>query len=82
MSATPRRFVLVRHEDETGVSTEQGAAPGATVAWGVTFPDGVTVTRWCVSEIRQTAVFASIADVKAIHGHGGKTQVEWMDTDG
>lgn len=76
---TPRRFVLVRHEDETGVSTEQGAQPGQVVAWGVTFPDGVTVTRWCVSEIRQTAVFASIEDVEAIHGHGGKTQVEWMD---
>lgn len=75
----PLRFVLVRHEDESGVSTEQGAQPGQVVAWGLTFPDGTTVTRWCVSEIRQTCVFASIADVEAIHGHGGKTQVEWMD---
>ncbi len=79
----PRPFVLVRHEDETGVSTEQGAAPGDVVAWGVAFPDGPAVTRWCVSEIRQTAVFASVGDVVAIHGHGGKTQIKWMgDPDG
>ena len=75
----PRRFVLVRHEDETGVSTEQGAGPGEVVAWGCRFPDGTTVTRWCVSEIRQTAVFASVDDVEAIHGHGGKTEVKWME---
>lgn len=74
----PRPFVLIRHEDETGVSTEQGAAPGDVVAWGVAFPDGPAVTRWCVSDVRQTAVFASVDDVVAIHGHGGKTQVKWM----
>lgn len=75
----PLRFLLVRHEDATGVSTEQGAKPGEVVAWGIKFPDGITVTRWCVSDVRQTAVFASIQDVVVIHGHGGKTEVKWID---
>jgi hypothetical protein len=73
----PKVFVLVRHEDETGVSTEQGADPGQVVAWGVEFPDGPTVIRWCVSDVRQTAVFASLDDVRAIHGHSGKTEVRF-----
>lgn len=75
----PLRFVLVRHEDETGVATEQGWKPGEVVAWGVRFPDGPTVIRWCVSGVRQTAVFASVEDVQAIHGHGGKTELCWLD---
>lgn len=73
----PRCFTLRRHDDETGVSTAMGAQPGETVAWGVRFPDGPAVIRWCVSDVRQTAVFASMADVQAIHGHGGKTEVVW-----
>lgn len=68
-----RRFVLQRHEDETGVSGT------GTVAWGVCFPDGIVVTRWAVTEIRQTCVWASIADLEAIHGHNGKTTIEWLD---
>lgn len=78
MSESIRTFVLVRDEDETGVSTEQGAVPGQVVAWGCTFPDGVTVTRWAVSDIRQTCVWFSINEVLEIHGHGGKTRLVWQ----
>ena len=39
---------------------------------------GVTLIRWCVSEIRQTAVFARLDDIKAVHGHDGKTEVVWL----
>ena len=74
----PRIFVLRRHDDETGVSTAHGATPGQDVAWGCEFPDGPCVIRWCVSEVRQTAVFQSIDDVIAVHGHSGNTEVVWL----
>jgi hypothetical protein len=62
---------LFRDEDETGIS---GTGP---VAWVVEFPDGVAVTRWVVTDVRQTCVWESIDHVLAIHGHGGKTRLEW-----
>lgn len=68
----PATFVLRRLNDVTGLSGV------GDVAWGVRFPDGPCVIRWCVSEVRQTAVFASLEDVKAVHGHDGKTQVVWL----
>ena len=69
--ADSRVGVLVRDEDETGISGK------GIVAWVVEFPDGVAVTRWAVTEIRQTCVWRSIDDLLAIHGHNGKTRLEW-----
>lgn len=63
-------FDLIRDEDATGISGT------GHVAWGVRFPDGVCVLRWC-SEFRSTAVYASMEELVAIHGHDGKTRVEW-----
>lgn len=68
----PRRFVLERDTDETGVSGV------GTVAWGVAFPDGAAVTRWNAA-IAQTCAWQSIADVVAVHGHGGRTRIVWLD---
>lgn len=68
-----RRFVLRRREDETGLSGT------GDVAWGLVFPDGVAVVRWCVTDVRQTAVFNSLDDVKHVHGHNGKTEVVFLD---
>ena len=68
----PLPFVLRRTEDETGISGV------GDVAWGVLFPDGVCVTRWCVTDIRQTCVWSSLADVEAVHGHNGKTAVVFL----
>jgi hypothetical protein len=71
----PRRFVLDRSDDETGVSGT------GIVAWGLEWPDGRVVTRWCSdqSEARQTCVWDSLADVEMVHGHNGRTKVRWVD---
>jgi hypothetical protein len=67
-----RRFKTVRHEDESGVSGT------GQVAEGVQFDDGTCVMRWQTAT-RSTAYYDSIEDLIAIHGHGGKTVVEFID---
>lgn len=68
-----RPFVLYRVEDSTGVSGT------GVVAEGVEFSDGRVALRWCVGEHRSTVMWDSIASVRAIHGHDGKTKVTWGD---
>jgi len=65
-----RTFKLVRHEDVSGVSGT------GVVAEGVIFHDGQVAVSWfgkhhCVS------VWPNIEDVEAIHGHEGRTIVEF-----
>ena len=67
-----RRFQLVRKEDETGISGT------GVVAYGVAFPDGTAVLRWD-TKVNSTVFYNSIEDLKAIHGHGGKTTLMWLD---
>ena len=62
-----RLFELQRDVDETGVSGV------GVVAHGIVFPDGSVAMRWATGTA-STAVYASIEDVEAIHGHGGKTR--------
>jgi hypothetical protein len=69
-----RRFELHRDTDATGVS-----GTGA-VAEGVEFQDGTAALRW-KSQLKSTAVYNSVADVEAIHGHQGQTRVVWIDED-
>lgn len=64
-------FVLQRDEDETGVSGV------GVVANGIVFPDGSVAMRWA-SELASTAIYSSVSDVEAIHGHGGKTRVVFI----
>ena len=71
-TSLPRRFVLDRNEDETGLSGI------GHVAWGVMFPDGRVATRWN-SVVAQTCHWDSIADMLAVHSHGGKTKLVWVD---
>lgn len=66
------RFVLYRGEDETGVSGT------GVVAGGVAFPNGKCVVSWFTA-VTSVAVYDSIAAVRAIHGHGGKTRIVWLD---
>lgn len=66
-----RLFYLLRLEDETGISGV------GRVAEGVCFSDGVCVLRWLTMN-GSTAVYDSAADLEAIHGHGGKTVLEWV----
>lgn len=68
----PRAFELFRHVDISGVS---GTGP---VAWGVLFPDGSVAVRWQGAH-PSTAAWPSLADIVAVHGHGGATEVRWFD---
>lgn len=65
-------FQLVRDEDESGVSGV------GIVAQGVCFDDGTCAMRW-LTATASTAVYASMQDLEAIHGHGGKTWVRYID---
>lgn len=67
-----RRFTLERQEDETGVSGT------GSVAEGVQFSDGRCVMRWN-GQLSSIAIYNNVEDLIAIHGHGGKTKVEWYD---
>lgn len=67
-----RLFVLVRAEDVSGVSGT------GVVAEGVEFTDGTVVMRW-LRRPYSVAFYASIRDVMAVHGHGGKTRVKWLE---
>jgi hypothetical protein len=70
--AVPRRFVLNRIEDDSGISGV------GLVAQGVEFADGRVALRW-LTEFASTAVYDSMVDVQAIHGHNGHTRVDWID---
>jgi hypothetical protein len=72
------RFELHRHEDPTGVSGV------GKVAEGCVFSDGQAVTHW-LTEARSTVVWdthdiaTAINTIRRIHGHGGKTEIRWLD---
>lgn len=70
----PKAFVLVRDVDETGISGT------GVVAGGVLFPDGVVALRW-YSEWPTSVVFhdRGMDAVEAVHGHGGKTRIAWIN---
>ncbi len=69
-----RRFNLLRHEDVSEISGT------GVVAHGVEFPDGTVALRWAIPGMPpSTAVWASVTAVEVIHGHGGKTEIEWVD---
>lgn len=71
---TVRRFKLERDEDETGVSGTGHIADGAL------FEDGTAVVRWR-TETASTTLFDDIEDVLAVHGHGGKTRLVFIDAE-
>ncbi len=69
-----RRFKLKRLEDETGISGT------GYIAEGVLFTKG---TKWAVlnwlTQYTSAAIYPSIDELMKIHGHGGKTVLEWVD---
>jgi hypothetical protein len=67
-----RRFLLIRHEDQTGVSGT------GVVAEGVQFSSGKCVIAW-ISKYPSYALYDSIDVLEKIHGHDGRTQIHWMD---
>lgn len=68
----PRRFRLKRIEDESGVSGT------GYVAEGIKFSDGQTVINW-LTDTRSIGIYHSVVEMIYIHGHGGKTVIEWVD---
>lgn len=67
-----RRFNLVRNEDESGVSGT------GTVAQGIEFDNGRCAMAW-LTFVSSVAIYDSATDLEKIHGHGGKTVIEWID---
>jgi hypothetical protein len=68
----PRRFLLQRHHDVSGVSGT------GHVADGVVWPDGTVSVRWRGSH-PSIVHWQDFAAVEAIHGHNGATHVVWID---
>lgn len=64
-----RAFRLERDEDESGVSGT------GIVAHGVQFADGQCVLWW--PNHHSIAVYPSVSALVAIHGHNGKTRLEF-----
>jgi hypothetical protein len=67
-----RRFVLIRERDLTGVSGV------GVVAEGAVFSNGLSILRW-LREPHAVGMYQSVSDLIAVHGHGGATQVQFID---
>ena len=76
-----RRFLLERVEDETNVSGT------GFVAEGLQFTNGLCVLTWRqvggrwlpLGAFSSVAVYPSLAMLDAVHGHGGKTKIRFID---
>jgi hypothetical protein len=73
--APVRRFVLWRHEDQTGISGT------GLVAYGWEREDGLAIVRWLGEHRTETLHEGGMASVHAIHGHGGRTSIYMSDVD-
>jgi hypothetical protein len=67
-----RRFVLIRVEDLTGVSGT------GEVAEGIVFSSGLAVIHW-LREPYAMGVYQTLEDVMTVHGHEGRTQLQFID---
>lgn len=67
--------MLNRLQDASGVSGT------GIVAQGCVFANGKVSLAWCASNNtpNSIAVYDTVDDVEAIHGHGGMTVVQWID---
>jgi len=66
------RFVLIRNEDVTGVSGS------GLVAEGIVFTSGQVVIHW-LRQPFSMGLYQSLEDVIFIHGHGGRTKLQFID---
>lgn len=72
VDSPPRRFVLVREQDRSGVSGI------GNVAIGVQMPTGRVILEWTIHPFT-ISLHDSIHAVIQVHGHGGCTSVHWID---
>jgi hypothetical protein len=73
-----RRFVLNRLEDASGVSGT------GIVAEGIQFSNGMVAVCFLTGPAlhgrhRSVIAYWSIQAVEEVHGHGGKTVIDWVD---
>lgn len=71
-SSSRRSFELVRLVDVSGVSGI------GVVAEGTQYSDGAVALRW-LGDHPSTVAWDSVESVLAVHGHGGKTVLRWLD---
>lgn len=86
-----RRFELHRHDDVSGVSGKGVVADGVEFidkSLDILWPDGghTQLPKGWVKLVwrtqgHSTALYESAAQVERIHGHGGATQLVWLDAD-
>lgn len=69
----PRRFTLHRRYDVTGVSGT------GVIAFGTLYPSGRVTLAWCCSDVRSVSVYDDVSEVEQVHGHGGLTDIRWID---
>ena len=70
MEINMKIFYLKREEDESGISGT------GRVAQGFVFDNGKVAVTW-LSEHPSVTIYDNIGEIHAIHGHGGKTAVEF-----
>jgi hypothetical protein len=70
-----RRFNLVRDDDETGISGT------GVVAEGIEFSNGMCALCW-LTAMHSVAVYPNVRQLEAIHGHNGRTRVDWIEATG
>ena len=69
-----RRFHFNRAEDTSGVSGV------GRVADGVLFDNGLIALAWN-SMHKMVGIYTSFAEMMAVHGHDGDTELVWIDPD-
>lgn len=69
-----RRFYLQRDEDQTGVSGT------GRVAEGVVWSNGWVSMMW-LTDTWSLVTYPDLASVRKIHGHGGRTRIEFEPGD-
>jgi len=67
-----KRFYLKRKQDISGVSGT------GYVAEGCQFSDGTCCIKW-TTETSSMGIYHSHVEMIYIHGHGGSTEIEWVD---
>lgn len=69
-----RRFVIFRNHDVSGISGT------GVIAEGIEFPSGKAVMHWVADGKPQSlGVYESTDELIQIHGHGGLTEIRWVD---
>lgn len=68
-----RRFYLKRAFDVSGISGT------GIIAEGYLDPHGEAILVWVAGDKWSTEIHHSIENLEAIHGHGGHTEIVWVD---